>query len=73
MFVFWYCHKRGRETRLAREAEVASMDGDDDDEENDVSDTDEDDVKTKKMDELLSQSNPSEVPLPKSDTGLEEK
>lgn len=21
MFVFWYCHKRGKETRLAREAE----------------------------------------------------
>jgi riboflavin biosynthesis pyrimidine reductase len=23
MFVFWYCHKRGREVRLAREAEEA--------------------------------------------------
>jgi hypothetical protein len=24
LFVFWYCHKRGRETRLEREAKVDS-------------------------------------------------
>lgn len=24
MFVFWYCHKRGKETRLAREAASGS-------------------------------------------------
>ncbi|KAF7191913.1 hypothetical protein HII31_06723 [Pseudocercospora fuligena] len=73
MFVFWYCHKRGKETRLAKEkeAEIASMD--DDDDENDVSDSDESDPDTKKMDEILNQPNPSEVPLPKTDTGLEEK
>ncbi|KXT00027.1 hypothetical protein AC578_4846 [Pseudocercospora eumusae] len=73
MFVFWYCHKRGKETRLAKEkeAEIASMD--DDDDENDVSDSDESDPDTKKMHDILKQPNPSEVPLPKTDTGLEEK
>ncbi|KAF2154135.1 hypothetical protein K461DRAFT_277231 [Myriangium duriaei CBS 260.36] len=25
LFVFWYCHKRGRETRLQREADAASI------------------------------------------------
>ncbi|EME88584.1 uncharacterized protein MYCFIDRAFT_85031 [Pseudocercospora fijiensis CIRAD86] len=76
MFVFWYCHKRGRETRLAkeREADIASMDGQaDDDDENDVSDSDQSDPDTMKMDDILNQPNPSEVPLPKTDTGLEEK
>lgn len=28
LFVFWYCHKRGRETRLAREKEDAGSEGD---------------------------------------------
>ena len=31
MFVFWYCHKRGREVRLAREAEEGQGDGEDED------------------------------------------
>ena len=27
MFVFWYCHKRGKEVRLAREGAAPSSDG----------------------------------------------
>lgn len=35
MFVFWYCHKRGKETRLAKAAEgeaqeIEAKDGDED-------------------------------------------
>lgn len=50
MFVFWYCHKRGRETRLAKastavEGESKDVDGandedDDDDIEDEYSDED---------------------------------
>jgi hypothetical protein len=29
MFVFWYCHKRGREVRLAKEAEAEGAEGED--------------------------------------------
>ncbi|EMC92892.1 hypothetical protein BAUCODRAFT_37803 [Baudoinia panamericana UAMH 10762] len=44
MFVFWYCHKRGKEARLAKEAakkdggKVEEVEGDDDDIEVDVTD-----------------------------------
>jgi len=49
MFVFWYCHKRGKETRLAQTAEAelqagASADRDVDDEDSD--DTDDDILET---------------------------
>jgi hypothetical protein len=27
LFVFWYCHKRGRETRLEKEASMATTSG----------------------------------------------
>lgn len=55
MFVFWYCHKRGKETRLARE-EAASANAEaeyDDDMESDVTDEDmpEDEEKTEEADE----------------------
>jgi len=50
MFVFWYCHKRGREMRLAKEAaaggkdgesRVEEVEGDDDDLEVEVTDEEE--------------------------------
>lgn len=44
MFVFWYCHKRGKEVRLAKEAEAASTAGETGDEEaEDTVEDDEDD------------------------------
>jgi len=50
MFVFWYCHKRGKETRLAREQAcgTSAEAEDDDDMESDITDEDVpgDDVKT---------------------------
>lgn len=51
MFIFWYCHKRGKETRLAREQACgagAEAEDNDDDMESDVTDEDvpEDHVKT---------------------------
>ncbi|KAK4495793.1 hypothetical protein PRZ48_013061 [Zasmidium cellare] len=48
MFVFWYCHKRGRETRLAKDAEGEAQEGeakeageDEDDDDIEVEYTDE--------------------------------
>lgn len=42
MLVFYYCWKRGRETRLAKEAEAATADADaDDDDEIEIEMTDE--------------------------------
>ena len=47
MFVFWYCHKRGKEVRLAREAEAGgneeleaedTVEEEDDDDDNDYDD-----------------------------------
>ena len=73
MFVFWYCHKRGKEVRLAREA--AEAEGEESDVmEVEVSDEEEaeelqEDLDTleKEVDEkadVLNQPNPTEVPLP---------
>lgn len=50
MFVFWYCHKRGKETRLAKAAEGEAQEGEakdggedaDDGDDIEVDDTDED-------------------------------
>merc|ERR1712070_309559 len=79
MFVFWYCHKRGREVRLAREAD-AEKEGEGyeegrsaevSDEETDQSSSDE---KTRsEKDDVLNQSEPSEVPLPDNDADGQEK
>jgi hypothetical protein len=84
MFVFWYCHKRGREVRLAKEAEGGaledgevededdgkSFEGSDDEEEYEEDDEAANEELSKQIDEkakLLSQPEPSEVPLPASD------
>lgn len=79
MFVFWYCHKRGREVRLAREAEAAG--GEDDDAlEVEVSDDEDEELEgevtelEKEIEEkadVLKQPDPTEVPLP--DQSHEEK
>jgi hypothetical protein len=87
MFVFWYCHKRGKEVRLAQEAESGTIedgeveDEDDgksfegsDDEEYEDDDETADEELSKQIDEkakLLSQPEPSEVPLPASDQKTE--
>jgi len=45
MFVFWYCHKRGKQVRLEREGAAAGASGDataeEDDEDLEVTDSDE--------------------------------
>jgi hypothetical protein len=64
MFVFWYCHKRGREARLAKTSE-GEKDGADDDDNIEVESTDEEDV-SKSTEELLNQPDPVSVPLPES-------
>ena len=79
MFVFWYCHKRGREVRLAREAD-AEKEGEGyeegrsvevSDEETDQSSSDE---KTRdEKEDVLNQSEPSQVPLPDNDADEREK
>jgi hypothetical protein len=77
MFVFWYCHKRGREVRLAKEAEgeegeegvleveVSDEDeiGEDDEGEDEDEDDDKDIVADEKAD-VLNQVDPTDVPLP---------
>ena len=78
MFVFWYCHKRGREVRLAREAEEGQGDGEDEDAlEVEVSDEDEELAQEvgkfeKEIEEkanVLGQPDPTEVPLPDQNQG----
>ncbi|KAI7605275.1 hypothetical protein KC346_g11099, partial [Hortaea werneckii] len=70
MFVFWYCHKRGRETRLAREADAEKEGkGYEEDRSAEVSDEESgqpsSDEKTRnEKDGVLNQSEPSQVPLP---------
>merc|ERR1711915_359968 len=79
MFVFWYCHKRGREVRLAREAD-AEKEGEGYEEGRSVEVSDEEidqsssDEKTQNgKDDVLNQSDPSQVPLPDNDAGEREK
>ena len=55
MFVFWYCHKRGREVRLAKEAaeeagEGEEVEGEGEDEEEDLEDVDEEDYEEEEDD-----------------------
>lgn len=77
MFVFWYCHKRGKESRLAREAEAGKVEGDEEDGDFDESDSDEgkDVVGEPGNDkaDILNQKSPSEVPLPGNDEKSETK
>lgn len=96
MFVFYYCWRRGRESRLAREAETGK-DGSSDDRSAEVSSEESDDEvdeakpaavqqdsaeavaskvrqdiagsANKDKEDVLDQSQPSEVPLPDSQKG----
>ncbi|KAK4620397.1 hypothetical protein CLAFUW4_11576 [Fulvia fulva] len=75
MFVFWYCHKRGKEVRLAKAAENEQRETkkgeveevDDDGEDIEEDDTDEDEVDQKIAQDIearLNQPAPKDVPLP---------
>lgn len=68
MFVFWYCHKRGREARLEKESAGeklgGSADGADDEDIVEVDSTDEEDDYAKKTEVLLNEADPASVPLP---------
>lgn len=74
MFVFWYCHKRGREVRLAKEAEseegVLEVDVTDEDEVEEDEDgefekeDDEEDAAADEKADVLNQPDPTDVPLP---------
>lgn len=79
MFVFWYCHKRGREVRLAREAD-AEKEGEVYEEGRSAEVSDEesdqfssDDKMQSEKDDVLNQSEPSQVPLPDNDADEREK
>jgi hypothetical protein len=48
MFVFWYCHKRGKETRLARSSADGKDDAEDgEDDEVDAESTDDEELAAK--------------------------
>ncbi|CAK4034647.1 Hypothetical predicted protein [Lecanosticta acicola] len=61
MFVFWYCHKRGKEVRLAKAVEaekaggtdgrVEEVDDDDEDDDEEIEATDDDDAEDGEVDE----------------------
>ena len=66
MFVFWYCHKRGKETRLEKEAEEsekAAREEENDSMDAEASSEEEEDEPNDKAD-VLNQPHPAEVPLP---------
>lgn len=84
MFVFWYCHKRGKEVRLASESasssQILEQDGEGDIEVSESSDSEEDEkaaaaAAEAKIEETLNQPDPAQVPLPRteSDMGSEKK
>ena len=67
MFVFYYCHKRGREVRLAREQAEAEGAEEEDDEEDGSSDDEEEDESEalqRQLEARLNQPEPAQVPLP---------
>ncbi|PPJ57428.1 hypothetical protein CBER1_01352 [Cercospora berteroae] len=84
MFVFWYCHKRGKEVRLANESasssQIFEQDGEGDIEVSESSDSEEDEkaaaaAAEAKIEKTLNQHDPAQVPLPRteSDVGGEKK
>ena len=82
MFVFWYCHKRGREVRLAKEAEAEGVEGDvwevevtDEEDEGLEEDVAELEKEIEEKADALNQPNPAEVSLPEQSQGekVEEK
>jgi hypothetical protein len=74
LFVFWYCHKRGKETRLERESLAAQGEVDSDADQT-SSDLDESIVleKDTEAQKILNQPPPASVPLPVSTPSEEKK
>ena len=71
MFVFWYCHKRGKEVRLAREA-AEGQEGEEDILE--VEDSDEDDAeKVEGSDEEAEEAEEPQEDLEKLEKDVDEK
>jgi hypothetical protein len=66
LFVFWYCHKRGKETRLERERLAAEQADADSDFEQTSSELDESIIleKDAHVPKILNQDPPASVPLP---------
>lgn len=87
MFVFWYCHKRGKETRLSREhlsAEASESQLESSKIEFDQTDQTESAASVKRLDasaekgdvvlpSVLDLPEPASVPLPDNDTMAKEK
>ncbi|KAI5360797.1 hypothetical protein Slin15195_G087130 [Septoria linicola] len=74
MFVFWYCHKRGKEVRLANESASSSQIIEEDDGDVEVSGSDnEDDAAQAELEKTLNQPDPAQVPLPRTDSEVGEK
>jgi hypothetical protein len=75
LFVFWYCHKRGKETRLEKErlaAEDAEADSDVDATSSELEDSAVLDDQAK-FQEILNQPAPATVPLPAPSPSEEKK
>ena len=73
MFVFWYCHKRGKEVRLASESASSSQIIE---EEGDIeisASENEDDAAQAELEKTLNQPDPASVPLPRTESELGEK
>lgn len=79
MFVFWYCHKRGKEVRLANESSAASSQIIEEEEEEDgdievsASDNEDDATTQAELGKTLHQPEPAQVPLPRTESELQEK
>jgi hypothetical protein len=75
LFVFWYCHKRGRETRLERERLAAEQAEADSDFEQTSSELDESVIldKDARVQNVLNQAPPASVPLPAPSPAEEKK
>jgi len=75
LFVFWYCHKRGRETRLERERLAAGNEDADSDIDQTSSELDESAIleKDAELQKVLNQPAPAAVPLPAPSPSEEKK
>jgi hypothetical protein len=66
LFVFWYCHKRGRQVRLEKEAAAAQAikAGESGESDADASDVEMDDEDRVALEAALRHPHPAQVPLP---------
>jgi hypothetical protein len=68
LFIFWYCHKRGKETRLEKER-LAAEDGSDMESGSDMSESinmEDSSPDARKLEEALNHPAPATVPLPET-------